>query len=300
MKKHPILQKIQTALFFITWAFIAWFLYKNAPQVTQFMQVRNIYYLVGALLVLFVTFYFQLEARIGIARAFGLKIKGKEHFHILAHNNILKYLPGGIWNQLDAALMLKKNGNSNVKTTGKLVFVEIFWRVVWGYVFFGWIVQESFRYELGPFRYTGELWHYFAIVALLFLSTLLLAQRHPGIYLYSVKSFIQQMAANFFFWIFSALEFVLMILAFTTLSFTPEQLLYMGAANVVAWVVGFLVIPAPSGLGVREYVLGMLFAIIPGSGGIVAGVSLALLQRIMVLARDLLVYLYAVSVRSHR
>lgn len=276
----------QTIFFVITWVCITYFVYKNRAIVGGFLNVKKPTLLVFSLLLLFPSFWFQYKSREVLVKSLTLSINTPTQLYILAHNGMLKYIPGGIWNQLDAVLMLKNNSTASLLRSTKLVFIEMFWRIAFGLIFFG------------PFLVSPIVAHYVAsgtscimaivIVLVVCYSAMRIMRRYPIAYVYSLKSFFSLALYNLAFWIVTGFSFSLLLYAYNSEHVSIGQFLYVSASYVVSWIGGFLFLPAPSGLGVREYLLGFFLQGVEKT--FIIGFSLSLVQRFLTLIRDVIVF----------
>ncbi len=280
------LKYTQSVFFILTWVFIAYFLYANKNIVISFLNVKNPILLVLSLFLLFPSFWFQYKSREVLVKSLKLAIDSPTQLYILAHNGLLKYVPGGIWNQLDAVVMLNKNSQASMSRSTKLIFVEMFWRIAFGIIFFGPFMAAPLIALLLPTSFS-YVWAYLIVCLGAGLSFYIL-RRYPLFYVYSISSFIRLALYNLAFWIVTGFSFALLLYAYTAAHFTIGQFLYVSASYVISWIGGFLFLPAPSGLGIREYLLGIFLEHIEET--FIIGFSLSLVQRFLTLIRDVVVF----------
>lgn len=280
---------LQKIFFVLTWLIIGYFLYKNWDVITQALTVRRPLLLILSLLFTFLGFYLQVWSRSIILKALKIPLSIAEQSYIMAHNNILKYLPGGVWNQLDAMALLRKNTKISLFVSGKVVFVEMYWRVVWGYVLFApLLLTFNPHFLIFDFQFNWG-WYLLSLLTLL-IVTYFVGRKHPSIHLYSWRFFLDELVSNTLFWISSGISLALMVYAFGTIPFSVNSFSLITGANALSWVAGFLFLPAPSGIGVREYVLALLLS--PYREALVVGVSISLLNRVLILIRDIIIFIY--------
>jgi len=226
------------------------------------------------------------KSREVLVRSLRISINVPTQLYILAHNGLLKYLPGGIWNQLDAVLMLNKNSHASIKSSTKLIFVEMFWRVVFGIVFFGPFIAMPLIVILAPSNASILLALVAGIVGVVI--SFFILRRYPFFYVYRFASFLCLAWYNLAFWIVTSFSFALLLYAYNNIHFSVSQFFYVSASYVISWIGGFLFLPAPSGLGIREYLLGIFLQNIEKT--FVIGFSLSLVQRFLTLIRDIVVF----------
>ncbi|MCR4329334.1 MAG: hypothetical protein NUV65_02190 [Candidatus Roizmanbacteria bacterium] len=281
-----VLKYAQSVFFIVTWAFIAYFLYANKNSIVSFFNVKNPMLLGLSLFLLFPSFWFQYKSREVLVKSLKLVIDSPTQLYILAHNGLLKYVPGGIWNQLDAVVMLNKNSQASLLRSTKLIFVEMFWRIVFGLIFFGPFMAAPLVAIFLPTP-LSYVWACLVVVIGGVLSFYIL-RRYPFFYVYSISSFVRLAFYNLAFWVVTGFSFALLLYAYNTVHFTIGQFLYVSASYVISWIGGFLFLPAPSGLGIREYLLGIFLENIEKA--FILGFSLSLVQRVLTLIRDIVVF----------
>lgn len=292
------IKKIFRLLFFLAaWGSIVFFISKNAASIKTLLVIRNPYFFTLSFLLLFPSFGFLFWCRHGLTKAFGLNIARSDNWRIFVGNMITRYIPGGVWNQLEAAVKLKKSSSSSYFHTGKLVFVEMMWRVMSGYLFFGLLIPN---FKFPPFTFYSTTL-YLGVILIAICGFWIASRKYPFIILYSWKRLFEQLVANFLFYTSNGLSFFLLIL-----SFKPEimpnvsvsEMFSTISASSLGWVAGFLFLIAPSGLGIREAVTGYLLS--PIINVFAFGFSLTLVHRIMIVARDIIIFVITLSVSSVR
>lgn len=280
MKK--LLSIVKFVFFLVAWVYIGVFVYTNFPTLLKSFRVSNWLYFYLAVACLVPAYLGMLFARNGLTKAFGMVIPVGRQFYIFSHNMIARYIPGGIWNHLDATVMLKDAGKKSLVRSGKLVMLEMYWRVVFGYLFFGIIL-----FEKAPERFIATL-------VLLAVFTYTISRRYPAVYLYSLRALLEQGMANLLFYAANGASFVFLISAFQPLVQTLSNVYYVGGSFGLSWIAGFLFIPSPSGLGVREAVMASLMSRIGTTFAV--GFSFVLLNRFLVLLRDILMFTIAYAI----
>lgn len=267
-----LLGTVKVLFFVVAWVYISVFIYTNFLTLKNVFKVDNWLYFYLSILCLFPAYFGMYFARFGLTKAFGMTISLRKQFYIFSHNMIMRYIPGGVWNQLDATVMLKDASKYSFIRSGKLVILEMYWRVIFGYVFFGIIL-----FEKNPQWFIAS----FVVIAV---GTYVASRRYPAIYLYSVRALFEQGLSNLLFYAASGVSFVFLFASFQPFIQTVANVYYIAAAFGLSWIGGFLFIPAPSGLGMRETIMAILMSKIGTIFTI--GFSLVLLNRFLVLLRD--------------
>ncbi|MEK9179500.1 MAG: hypothetical protein AAB893_03465, partial [Patescibacteria group bacterium] len=263
------------------------YLYNERSELIRFLTVKEPLYLILSFLLLFPSFLCMFWAREQLTSAMNIAIDRKSNWNLFCRNMMTRYIPGGIWNQLEAVMGLKTNGNASIKQGGKLVVLEMFWRAASGILFFGLFIL-NFQFSFASWRINFQIIIIYPILILLFVfGVWTFSSRYPFIILYSIRNLFFHLVANFLFYVSNGISFYFLIRAFYPL-LNIYNLVSVISASTLGWVAGFLFVPAPSGLGVREAVTGYLLSSVINIFAL--GFSITLLHRILILARDVVIY----------
>lgn len=277
MKKVFAVTKL---LFFaVAWIYVGIFVYTNYPALKSIFKVTNWLYFYLSILCLFPAYFGMYFARFGLTKAFGMSISLRKQFYIFSHNMIARYIPGGVWNHVDAAVMLKNASKNSLLRSGKLVALEMYWRVIFGYLFCGIILFEK-----------NPQW-FIASLVIITVIIYVMSRRYPAVYLYSIQALFEQGLSNLLFYVASGISFVFLYASFQPFIQTVAKVYYITAAYGLSWIGGFLFLPAPSGLGVRETIMATLMSKI--GTVFTLGFSLVLVNRLLVLLRDIGMFVIA-------
>jgi len=296
MKRPKLLTILQFLFFGASLFFIGKFLVAN----WQTFRQLNLKYDYSLILVAFIfsllsTFFLVLknkqiyELELYAVR-FGLLWK------IVCRTNLYRYIPGGIWNHAGLVMDLSKEAHITVRKSSKLQLLNLVINIYVGLAFGVFVVPTSLAI---PF------------ILLYFLGLLLLRPLLKVLRLIWNRLFTKQVdlpeipnrvlltivLSNLGFWLFIGLSFVFFLKGINVFRSSNLFLdIYMASSYVLAWLAGFLFIPAPNGLGIRELVMG--FFLERAQLSLTLGVSVSLLYRVFILIRDLLVYLVSLLIRD--
>lgn len=229
----------------------------------------------------------------------GVRLGLASYLATLSRTNLYRYIPGGIWNHAGLAMLIKDQSHRTGKSVTKLVVFNLFMNILAGLLFLAIVL---------PFPYM-PLYLLLYVVCLLLLNAFfrfvqlvwrLIFQRLPmHLPALSVADLAKILLANILFWLLSGLSFLVFLRALGVDLFDGVyQELYIISSYIIAWVAGFLFLPAPGGLGVREFVLGYLLSRL--NYVVAVGVSLSILHRLFIIVRDLMLFASAAALKNLR
>ena len=224
-------------------------------------------------------------------------IRFKHLFKTISRTNLYRYLPGGVWNHAGLAIDAAEESGKSIKTTSKLQVLNIFFMVYTGALFLFFVLPSPLNWLLVLafivstllinqwFSFINSLWQKFGFKQKLHLT--MIAPKLLGNILLN----------NWLFWFFNGLSFVYFLKGLgLVVNLELGELIYLSSSYILAWLAGFLFLPAPAGVGVREAVLG--FFLNQAGMTLALGVSISLLYRLFILARDLAVFAVSLFVRD--
>ncbi len=176
-----------------------------------------------------------------------------EMFFISGMTQVAKYLPGGVWHFVGRAGAYRSKGMS-LQETGRALFVENVWLCVsalgTGLLFF---LPFGAPLEVSPWVLEGVL----AFVVVCWLSGVWGLDRlhRPGAGARARWSF-DLLGVQCLAWLTLGASFWVLLPAASTV----QGLLVSAGAFALSWLLGFLMVFAPGGLGVRELGLGVLMS----------------------------------------
>src|SRR3989339_139914 len=212
-------------------------------------------------------------------------------FKTVAKTNLYRYLPGGIWNHAGLALEAASDSGKSLKTTTKLQFLNIAFMVYVGLIFLFFVLPYPINLILLVALVIGLLSLNQLLTWLNRLWKSLKFKQELTFIKFEPKELANIFANNLLFWLFNGLSFVYFLKGIGLINEVGlVKQLYLGASYILAWIAGFLFLPAPAGLGVREAVLGYFLA--EAGISLALGVSVSLLYRLFILIRDLGMFVF--------
>ncbi len=277
-------------LFVLALIFSAVFVYKNLSVFEKFSwRFSWSYMLLAFVFSLLLTVVNTLSLSLVLRRQ-EIKIAFSRIYRFFVSSNIYRHIPGGMWNHTGLGVLVAEKTGRSVKTAVKLIFLSLGFQVYAAFFFtifflpapIGILVLAVLLGGLflvnNIFSALNKLWRIFFKKQKMLLPA------------FSKKQLLKLLGLNILFWIISGASFAFFIEGLG-LRLTPLEFIKVSAAYILAWTAGFLFIPAPSGMGIREFVLGFLLSGM--SISLVVGVSTSLLYRLLLLLRDFVLLLAA-------
>ena len=292
-----ILSKLQPLFLLVSAFFIVVFLRSNWTNLSSLHFQYN-WWLLLLSLVFSVFDLFFLATRIkALYETETDNLHWKGLFKTVAKTNLYRYIPGGLWNHAGLAFSTAELTGKSVKTTSKLQFLNIIFNIYVGTLFLFFVLPQPYNF----------------LLVLVFLISLFLINWSISIFnkLWTKFHFKQKiqfanitskhlfniLIHNFGFWLFNGLSFVYFLQGLGLIeNLDIFKQVYLASGYILSWIAGFLFIPAPQGIGIREMVLGVFFNNLGLK--IVLGVSISLLYRVLLLVRDVLIYVVSLFVRD--
>lgn len=292
-----ILSKLQMVFLILSGFFIWRFLVNNFDKLDVSSFVFNPISLVLASVFSLASFFFLVNKLSALYEAEIPELRLRQVFRTVAKTNLFRYLPGGIWNHTGLAIEASVSSGRSLKTTAKLQILNILFMVYTGalFLFFvipfplNWLLIIAFLLSLflinQGFRLVNQVWQ-----RLGFKQKLHFIELAPSL-------LANILLNNLLFWLFNGLSFVYFLHGLGVIKAVNfSNLIYLSSSYILAWLAGFLFLPVPAGVGVREAFLGYFFSI--GGFGIALGVSVSLLYRLFILVRDFSVFIFSLFIRD--
>jgi len=287
------------AIFF----FLAKTLLANWKQIPWQNIKFNYFYLISSIFLLFINFLLGSYSWYLIMKNMNERVSFKKSMKIIAKSQLAKYIPGGIWQTVSRVYLMEKENISKTKVViGSLIETQfvLFTALIFYFLIFfsGW--RPKFLAE------TYENYKVFSLILVL----VLLISFHPKI-IKGLVGFLGRFfkLANYeidlkwrdvllllgvFFtaWIIQGAAFFLLL---NSIYSTPLNLfMAIAGSHVISWTIGFLVLFAPGGMGVREGVLALLLkTLIP----LPIALGISLLSRIWVIVCELILAAAVVKIK---
>lgn len=242
-------------------------LYDNWEQISAVSFVPDYLTLLGVLLLAASVVSSGLLWGRLLGRLSGDKVSAKESVRIHNASWLLKYIPGQVGSLINKLSWASKNGISKKATTNSFVYENVL-------LFFASVLPTAPILALLFFdNLRGEWGTFMPLLALL--PLLVVANKRVFYGLVSTflaRFFKQDISSEFFLGTKELLRYQAMwllprvlngagfvFIAASLLTVTPDMYIGLGAAYVLAGIIGLLAIFVPSGIGVREAVI-VLFA----------------------------------------
>ncbi len=223
----------------------------------------------------------------------GLAVPSRKSLRAFFVSNLAMYLPGTYWYIPGRIMMLREYGISAVQT-GAGALLEQMMLVISGGMLsilgldlvaeaLG-VSVESFFWVLLVVGVGLVAIHPRVLDRITNLMTRLL-RREPIAITISYGQMLMLLLFALLIWLFGALSLLLLARVFVPeLPITPFQVGIFGAVFAISWLVGFFTPIAPSGLGVREGVLGLSLSVLGIS--IELSILIAALSRLLIVLED--------------
>ena len=261
MDKNKILKVLKWLWVIAVVVFVSVYFYKHLPEEIQYLKTIRIINIFLSVLFLFFGKLLVVEmARQSVERS-GWSPSFKQMFPIVTISQLGKYVPGGIWHFAARINSYKENSLSN-KLTAKVIVLENIWLLSGAFVFGLFMLAlnppTDYIYSLIKIKPSATFWlilkillPIFWVTGLIVLEKLFPAENGTN----PIKRIIVIVLIQMGIWAAFGSSFYFV---FQGIGFESFWLIIGGYA--LSWVVGYLVIFAPGGIGVRELVLVALFA----------------------------------------
>ncbi len=263
MKNNKIINYIKWLWLAAVVIFIGYYFYKHLPQEILYFKTINIGRLLLAALLIAIAKMFLVDMARQSLNSDKWRPSYLRMFSIVTVTQLGKYIPGSIWHFAARISSYKENELSN-KKTAKAMILENIW-LVFGALCFGLlmltiqppvdILAEKLNVSLPEL-----VWKIAPLVILLvWLVGLVVLDKilYDKSKNFSARRLLQLIVVQFCTWAALGSSFFLI---FNGMGFSHYPLIIGGYA--VSWMLGYVVIFAPSGLGIREAVLVALFSTI--------------------------------------
>jgi len=284
----------QIIIYLLVLYFIAGIIYKNWREVSGAIENINYGWLLLSLIIITINLTFQSYIWHLLLKHSHKRLPFKESFVTYFKSVITRYLPGGIWVFFARTYITMKLGFSKSQILF-LITIESIMAVLSGGIIF-LVIQP-------PTDYLVYL-NLMLTIVIIVMAVLLALPRHfkklfemvfkreLSIVLLPIKVLITLIIIFIIHWFITGLALYCLINAFT--AFSVAGILTLSGYFAVSWIIGFLFLIAPSGLGVREAVLIILLSPIIG---ISPATIISLLSRILFIFGELINFLISLSIK---
>ena len=257
-------KKILTVIIvLVIFYFLSTNLIKNWQKIPFTSLHFNLVNLVFSFMFLFINFMIFVDGWRNIIYKLGHNISFKNAFWIVSSSQIAKYIPGGIWFVV-GRVYLSRNERLKEEIVALSVVIETGLTFLVGILLFLLSVSLSGQKFFGSFLLIVPIFFLF-LIALYprFLNRLmnfaLGIVKRPAINLDISYSQILVISIYFFgLWIAQIIGFYFLINAIYPIAIS--KIFNLAAVYTLSWMIGFIVIFAPGGLGVREGMMTLLLS----------------------------------------
>lgn len=261
MKNNKFLQYLKWVWLAAVVVFVGYYFYKHLPEVLGYLKTINLAKLFFSILLIAIAKMFLVEmARLSVSTD-TWRPSYWRMFSIVTVTQLGKYIPGSIWHFAARVSTYKENDLSN-KKTAKAMILENAW-LVFSALVFGLlllslqppkeILAEKLSLTLSPTLWTilpfiiVALW----LAGMFVLDKLFLSEKGE----FSLIRLLHLVAVQACAWMAMGSSFYLIFQGANS-----EHFLQIVGGYAISWMIGYLFIFAPSGIGVREVVLVTLFS----------------------------------------
>jgi hypothetical protein len=194
-------------------------------------------------------------------RWYGYDLTGLQVWRSFYMAQLAKYMPGGIWSIVGRVVLFQRFGVTRIDSTALMMLeiigfvigssligllsLPVFWPLISGTE-----IPAVFLLALG----------FFAGLGILYLTRSRWLPAFNGVKMLPFAGVCAMYAVN---WFVLGLAFTLIAAAFSQ-PLNPSDLLVIIGVHAVAWLIGFLVVFSPGGIGVRDTILAIgLIAFLP-------------------------------------
>lgn len=291
-----IKKKIVSALIIIAFLFLFWKIYQDKHIFTSFDWRFNSSSFVIMIFLLFLNYLSNIVAWHVLLKSLNQKISFKDDFKIWSLSSLTRFIPGKIWQYPERILMLSEAGVSNI-ISGTAILAEILFNLAFGTLVVLWS-QINTNYRL------IYLVLILPIIFLFITNKFILTKLINVIKKISGKNLTTLEQINF-----SYKYIPIIIISFLVRFIIPGGVLYylinvltpvnisllpifVGAFSF-SWLIGYISVFAPAGLGVAEITLAeMLSFYLPFSIASTVAISFRVVNLITEAILVLLVFFY--------
>ena len=241
-------------------SFLAWRIYIDWEKLGDEVIIKvNYYYLVSAFIILMFLSFFQTYIWKVMIESLSCRISYLKAFRIFTLSNLGRYVPGKIWQFFGAAYLSEKENICGIKA-GLVTATNFMISVLSGGVFSLFLLYQN------PFvRERLDL--KVAIFSLILLLSLLhpysmdkitklikkITGRQLEIASFSFLSMVRFFLLFLLLWVIYGVAFILFVQSFYNINFIED--FSIAGVYPLSFILGYMVLFAPAGLGVREGIL---------------------------------------------
>lgn len=281
-KKNPLLPWIRSVFTLTILFFLFLAIYSNYSKLAEYPIKPDYGALFFAVLIIMTYLFIQALAWKSILKRFGITTRHLEIFWAFFVSIFGKYIPGKIWLVAMRIFSIAHQDKGRSAILGSIVFEQLY--LILSGTFYFLLIWGIYIYRYSAYYLAAAVTGLFFTALFIFrpyliinpYNTFLLRRGHQPVEIHvelrdSVRYFLIYLGT----WVFLSVG-----VWFASSSLVPvpfQQVLRLGSAFAISFVAGFLVLLAPSGLGVRE---GVFAAIVSGIFPIYIAVIVAIILRL--------------------
>lgn len=261
MNKNNILRALKWIWVIAVLIFVGIYFYKNLPEGIEYMKSIQIKNIIWSVLLMIIGKMAVIElARKSVSRA-GWTPSYTHMLSVVTISQLGKYIPGGVWH-FAARVNAYKENSLSYKKTAKVMVIENIW-LVSGALFFGLFMlmlqsPANHFYSIIKIDLPSYFWRGFTfalpvfwVITLLILERFFPSEERDN----ALKRVILLMLTQIVIWsaIGSSFFFVFQDIG-------SANYFFIVGGYALSWVAGYVIIFAPGGIGIREFVLVALFS----------------------------------------
>ena len=226
------------------------------------------------------------------------KAHSADILYIYTRANLAKYIPGNVMHFVSRNVLGSELGLSH-KQMGLSSVIEVIFQIIVIIIFILILVADSLFHSIRLAVSSGQM-SFGMIIAMVAVITAIIAaalvyliKKHKSMHL-RPKNLLFSSAYYVLFCIINSAAFALVILL-TRDGTNGYSLITLSGYYMLAWFLGFITPGAPSGLGVREYIMIVLFTPVYPQPQILA---LIIVMRIVTVLGDILAFLMVAAAKK--
>ncbi len=229
----------------------------------------------------------------------GYKLSFKKSLKIIATSQLTKYVPGRIWIALGRAYLAEKEKIPKSKSVSSVILET---QLLFLAALFSYFITYAFGFsqnisgiKIHPLILIGLaillLYPAWSEKAVALIAKFLKREYYPAHIGY--KNFLIIFLVYFLNWVIQGISFFFMLNSIYSLNFS--YLPYIISSYILAWMIGFIVIFTPGGLGVREGALTYLLKfVVP----LPLAIALSFFSRILITISEIIFMLVSLKVKD--
>ncbi len=240
--------------------------YKNWDSLREYDWKFNYFYLISSFIVLVVYYFLIFFGWHIILKKLKVKIKFFQTIKIRAISELGRYMPGKVWHLLGRVYFTKRMGLSTIKIVTSFG-LELASSIIAGLmvflIFFPFFIKTDLTINFLPFLIIGIplgliCIHPKILNSILNFGLKIIKKQRINIEL-KYKDMLMLVLMYCSFWLVVGFGFFLLINSIYSIQFS--KIFIVVSIYAIGWVIGFLSLITPGGIGVREGVLAGLLAL---------------------------------------